>query len=112
MQGYNLIFVYDSTGTRLLMCRRKKESYLGKLNLVGGKIEPGENGFDTAYRELREETGIARRQIVLRHLMDFTYYYQDRYVEVYVGRCAGVVAVRGDDQTAMWQDRPFYSFAM
>lgn len=86
MQGYNCIMIYDKSGEKLLFCKRTKEPYLGKYNLVGGKIEPGEKGFDAAYRELEEETGITGKQVSLRHMMDFTYYNQDCYVEIYVGR--------------------------
>lgn len=86
MQGYNCIMVYDRSGEQLLFCRRICDPYMGKYNLVGGKIEPGEEGFAAAYRELEEETGIAKSEIVLKHMMDFTYYNQNCYVEVYVGR--------------------------
>lgn len=51
---------------------------------MGGKIEK-EDGFEAAYRELFEETGIDSNKIMLNHMMDFTYYNQDCYVEVYVG---------------------------
>ena len=60
MQGYNLIAVYNQTADRLLMCKRKKDPYKGLSNLVGGKIESGEDGVTAAYRELWEETGISR----------------------------------------------------
>ena len=78
MQGYNCIMVYkDEQRKELLFCKRKKDPYKGKFNLVGGKIEPEENGFDAAYRELEEETGITREEICLRHMMDFTYFNQN-----------------------------------
>ncbi len=86
MQGYNCIMIYDKSGEKLLFCKRMKDPYKGKYNLVGGKIEPGEDGFAAAYRELKEETGITKEQVMLRHMMDFTYYNQNCYVEVYVGR--------------------------
>ena len=94
MQGYNCIMVYDKLGERLLFCKRISDPYKGKYNLVGGKIEPGEDGFVAAYRELEEETGISREQIILRHMMDFTYYNQNCYVEVYVGRLSDDVVLR------------------
>lgn len=77
MQGYNVIMVYHHNQDKLLMCKRVKEPYKGLYNLVGGKIEPGETGIDSAYRELREETGISREDIVLHPVMEFTYYLQD-----------------------------------
>jgi len=56
MQGYNVIVVYNTNVDRILMCKRLKNPYLGLSNLVGGKIESGENGLESAYRELLEET--------------------------------------------------------
>lgn len=39
MQGYNLIAVFSRDMSKMLMCRRLKEPYLGLMNFVGGKIE-------------------------------------------------------------------------
>lgn len=86
MQGYNCIMVYDQSGKNILFCKRRKNPYLGLFNLVGGKIETGENGFDAAYRELEEETSISGKDIELHHMMDFQYYNQNCYVEVYAGQ--------------------------
>lgn len=94
MQGYNCIMIYDKTQTRLLFCKRLSDPYKGKYNLVGGKIESGEDGFSAAYRELEEETGITQKQVTLRHMMDFTYYNQGCYVEVYVGHLTENVTLR------------------
>lgn len=86
MQGYNCIVVYSPDESKLLFCKRTKDPYKGLYNLVGGKIEEGEDGFTAAYRELGEETGIDSSKIRLSHMMDFTYYNQNCYVEVYVGK--------------------------
>lgn len=86
MQGYNCIMVFCPDEKRLLFCKRTKNPYKGLYNLVGGKIEENENGFEAAYRELEEETGIDANKIQLNHMMDFTYYNQDCYVEIYVGK--------------------------
>ena len=104
MQGYNLVAVFSPDGDELLMCRRLKDPYLGLSNLVGGKIEPGEDPLAAAYRELFEETSIGREQITLTHLMDFTYPLDSCYVEVYVGRLHEPVQVHGDENALYWSD--------
>ena len=104
MQGYNVIVVFNQAFNRMLMCLRKKNPYKGLRNLVGGKIEPGEAGLDAAYRELQEETGIGKSDIVLRHLMDFTYHLDGCYVEVYVGKLARDVQVCGTENDLYWSD--------
>ena len=55
MQGYNCIMVFHKDGKQALFCKRLSDPYKGKYNLVGGKIEPGEEVFAAAYRELEEE---------------------------------------------------------
>jgi 8-oxo-dGTP diphosphatase len=86
MRGYNCIMVYSTDGKKLLFCKRTKDPYIGLYNLVGGKIEKDESGIEAAYRELKEETGITAKMLYLSHMMDFTYYNQGCYVEVYVGQ--------------------------
>jgi 8-oxo-dGTP diphosphatase len=104
MQGYNIIMVYSRDRSRLLMCKRRKDPYKGLSNLVGGKIESGEAGIDAAYRELWEETSIAKEQITLHHVMDFTYYFQNCYVEVYAGRLNRDIQVSGEENELYWSD--------
>lgn len=105
MQGYNLIVVFDKRRERVLLCRRRKEPYKGLLNFVGGKIEPGEEGLAAAYRELREETGLAEADISLFHFMDLTYYRgAPCRLEVYAGRLKGPAQVRGEENQLIWQD--------
>ena len=60
--------------------------YKGMFNLVGGKVEQGENETDAAYRELEEETGIIKEDIVITRLMDLKYYMSDMELEVFVGK--------------------------
>lgn len=112
MQGYNCIMIYDKSGENLLFCKRIKDPYKGKYNLVGGKIEPGEDGFAAAYRELEEETGITKSQVELRHMMDFTYYNQNCYVEVYVGRLKEDVALKEETHPLVFlelEEEDFFS---
>ena len=110
MKGYNLIAVYHYKEPLVLMCRRKKDPYKGLINLVGGKIEPGEKGETAAYRELFEETGITRCQIDLTHFMDFTYHFHDVLIEVYMGKLKAETEVYGDENELFWSelDKDFF----
>lgn len=85
MKKLNVILVYDKNEEKILMCKRKKEPYKGKYNLVGGKVEENEEEVHAAYRELEEETGITKDDIKLTHLMNFQYFIEDIELEVYVG---------------------------
>lgn len=86
MKKLNVILVYDKNEKNILMCKREKEPYKGKYNLVGGKVEPGENELEAAYRELEEETAITKKDITLYNLMNFNYRLTDMELEVYVGK--------------------------
>lgn len=112
MKGYNCIIVLSQDKERLLMCKRLSDPYKGLYNLVGGKIEPGEESSGAAYRELWEETGIGREQISLKHLMDFTYYFDECYVEVYAGKLNGPVDLVVEKHPLVWMDKNEDFFSM
>lgn len=104
MQGYNAIVVFNKDEERILMCKRERNPYKGLLNFVGGKIEKNESGFDAAYRELEEETTITKDDIILSHLMDFSYPLGKCYLEVYVGKLNKEKQVSGDENELIWSD--------
>ena len=104
MQGYNLLITFSKKEEKILMCKRRKPPYQGMINFPGGKIEKGEAGLEGAYRELWEETGITKEDIVLTHLMDFTYYLSDCYLEVYVGRLNKDREVFGEENELFWSE--------
>lgn len=85
MKKLNVILVYNKDENKILMCKRAKEPYKGKVNLVGGKVEPGEDELNAAYRELQEETAITKDDITLFHIMNFQYIISNMELEVYMG---------------------------
>lgn len=85
MKELNIILVYDKNRENILMCKRTKPPYKGKLNLVGGKIEKDEDHLEAAYRELKEESGILKNDICLKKFMTFYYDISKINLEVYVG---------------------------
>lgn len=85
MRKLNLIVVFNKDLDTGLFCIRTKEPYKGKYNFVGGKVEVGESNDEAAYRELFEETGISKNDIVLDHFMDLNYFKYDNNLQVYYG---------------------------
>ena len=81
----SVIAVFKNNYSELLLCTRTNEPYQGLIDLVGGKSEEGENGFECAYRELQEETGITSDAITLMHLLDIDYKQSRHTVGVYFG---------------------------
>ena len=102
MKNMNLIAVYDPSGTRVLMCKRRKNPYLGLYNLIGGKIEPGEEHMHAAYRELWEETGITNDDVELIHYASFAYHTTGYLLEWYVGQLSEMKQVFGDENDLEW----------
>ena len=102
MKCMNIIAVIDHTGGKILMCKRRKNPYIGLFNLVGGKIEPGEESERAACRELREETGITEKEISLLHFCDFTYHTFGIRLEVWFGRLAAPFEVHGEENELCW----------
>lgn len=100
----NVIIVYNNQEDKILMCLRKKDPYKGLFNLVGGKVELGENSLDSAYRELEEETGIKRKDIVLTNLMNFEYKMSNLQLQVYVGKLNKQIEVVEEVNKLYWTD--------
>lgn len=84
MKRMNVIAVFNKDLIKTLMCKRKKEPYKNLYNFVGGKIEK-DNSVEEAYRELKEETNITKKDIDIVHLMDIFYYKADIELEIYYG---------------------------
>lgn len=105
MKKLNVILVYNKEEEKILMCKREKEPYKGKFNLVGGKVEQGEKELDAAYRELQEETGITKQDINLKHLMNFQYEMSDVELELYVGKLNKEKEVIEEINKLYWFDK-------
>ena len=105
MEKLNVIIVYNKEENKILMCKREKEPYKGKFNLVGGKVEQDEDELHAAYRELREETGITNKDITLTHIMNFQYKMQDMELEVYAGKLNKNVDLIEELNKLYWIDK-------
>lgn len=105
MEKLNVILVYNKNEDKILMCKRAKEPYRGKFNLVGGKVEKGEDELSAAYRELQEETGITNKDIKLTHIMNFQYRISDMELEVYSGKLNKDVKLTEEVNKLYWMDK-------
>ncbi len=102
MKRLNCSVVFNKDKDKVLFCKRSKEPYKGLYNFVGGKVEPGEQPYSAAYRELWEETGIGRADIRLFRLMDFTYYEQNFVLEIYLGQLQENVQLKEEVNPLEW----------
>lgn len=105
MKKVNVILVYNKSEDKILMCKREKDPYKGKLNLVGGKVEKDESELEAAYRELKEETGITNKDISLAHIMNFQYKISDLELEVYAGKLNKDVKLVEEINKLYWIDK-------
>ena len=84
-EKFNLAIVFDPEEKHVLMCYRSKEPYKGLYNFVGGKIEENESELESTYRELFEETGIKKDDIILKPLIDFVWHPINMEMHVFYG---------------------------
>lgn len=101
---YNLVLVLNKDEDKVLMCYRSKEPYKGLYNLLGGKIEDGEDYLDSAYRELFEESGISNNDILLQPLMDFVWHPINMEMKVFYGVLNKEVTLVDEIHKLYWMD--------
>ena len=59
VQEYVCGFLFSEDRARVLLIRKRRPAWqAGKLNGLGGKVEPGEDAPDAMRREFREEAGV------------------------------------------------------
>lgn len=104
MKKLNVVAVYSKDGKKVLMCKRLKDPYKGMFNLVGGKLELGEDELEAAYRELSEETGITKNDVKLIHVMNFQYKLMDKEIEFFAGKLNKDVETVEEINKLYWMD--------
>lgn len=59
IRKYSVCFLFSKDGRKVLLQTKDRTAFRGKLNGVGGKLEPDETMIHCAAREILEETGIS-----------------------------------------------------
>lgn len=93
MTKYVVGFLFNSitpdVGQKVVLIRKNKPDWQrGKLNGVGGKIEPGENAFNAMVREFEEETG---QTFLGWHFVGGIVVKDQAFVHVYSGTDSNIV---------------------
>ncbi len=104
MKIVNLILILHPDKDKVLMCHRQKDPYKGKYNFVGGKVEQHEHHFESAYRELYEETGISKKDVELKPLFFTQYFEDDLELQVYYGYLEKEVTLIEEIHPLLWVD--------
>ena len=71
MQEYVCGFLFSDDRSRVVLIRKRRPAWqAGKLNGVGGKVEPPETLIDAMHREFWEEAGV--RDLDWNHILTLT----------------------------------------
>ncbi len=75
------IFRESKNGIEFLLLKRSdKQYYPGLWQMVTGKIKEGEKAFETALREIKEETGLSPQQLWVAPAVNSFYESKDDYI--------------------------------
>lgn len=107
-----LIYLWDQPNDQVLLIRRNArpdDDHFGKVNGLGGKVEPNEDVVSSAQRELHEEAAIHDVELTLRGTITFTDFGPQReqwLVFVFIATAwSGEIAKTNDEGSLEWADR-------
>lgn len=82
-----LIPALDRPQKQLLYTKRSRhlKNHAGEISFPGGRIEPGETGWEAALREAEEEIGLPPKQVTYLARLDDVFSPRGFHIECYVG---------------------------
>lgn len=99
MTAYTVGFIFDPTFENVLLMHKTKPAWqAGKINGLGGKIEPGETMYECIAREIKEESALETNTdawVFIGNISSDTVSL-DVLVYIYVGRLADAQTVEGE----------------
>ena len=105
MKTYTLGFIFDSTMSKVLLIHKQRPDWQkGKLNGIGGKIEPGEESVACLVREVLEETGIKTNKNAWMYFnrIQGPEYWVDCYAVIHAGKLSAASTMT--DEVIDWFD--------
>jgi 8-oxo-dGTP diphosphatase len=107
-----LAYLWDEDTDRVLMISRDArvdDDHFGKINGLGGKVEPDENVVDGIRREIDEETGMTLTELTLRGTITWTNFGPKReewlgFIFLVTG-WTGAAPATNEEGTLLWVDR-------
>lgn len=85
MKRYVIGFMFDETIKHVVLIRKNRPDWqAGKLNGIGGHIEPGEFPIDAMVREFHEETGAKTKISTWVHVLTLRFPYAE--LEVFAAK--------------------------
>ena len=102
----NMVMVHDEAADRVVVIERRR-SWCG-IAFPGGHAEPGESIYDSAVREIREETGLVIENLVP---CGFMYWYNDATEDKYftyfykATQFSGELIAGTEEGPVFWVDR-------
>lgn len=101
-----LCFVFDREKNSLLMILKKRGQGAGKINVPGGKLQPGETAAEAAIRETKEETGIVPLAVKEAGRLEFYFPENDHWdntCTVFIAETfSGKLVQHSDECSALW----------
>ncbi len=108
MRMIRTTLLYIIKDGKILLAEKKRGFGAGKLNGVGGKIEPGESEVQGMLRECREEIGVTPINLEQRAVLHFDLFYkgekekEDTYV--FVASDYSGELVESEEMKPSWYD--------
>lgn len=108
MRMIRTTLLYIIKDGKILLAEKKRGFGAGKLNGVGGKIEPGESEVQGMLRECREEIGVTPINLEQRAVLHFDLFYkgekekEDTYV--FVASDYSGELVESEEMKPFWYD--------
>lgn len=63
VKKYTVILLFNSDGSKILLQKKDRTAFAGKLNGIGGKVNEGEEPVKGAFREMEEETSLLLKDL-------------------------------------------------